>query len=112
MYSARIHRDAVMAELNNAHARFKELLRSTLRRLDQAFWARDDDIARRMGWQISRARFGVRRYRDPRFDGPIPVPEPRSHEESALAAGGGGAYREDLFRSGEAFPGMSWRVPT
>ncbi len=35
---------------------------------DQAICARDEEIARRLGWQVTRTGFGARTYRDPRFD--------------------------------------------
>jgi hypothetical protein len=48
--------------------RTKELVDRWLSLVDQAICAREDEQARRHGWQITRTGLGARRYRDPRFD--------------------------------------------
>ncbi|MFF3442103.1 hypothetical protein [Streptosporangium sp. NPDC002721] len=42
---------------------------------DEVLCARDDRIAERLGWQVTRTGFGARTYRDPRFDRPAPARE-------------------------------------
>src|SRR5262245_61734802 len=75
-----------MTERNNARAQFKTLLHNA----DEAFWARDDAIARKMGWQIDRKRFGGRRYRDPRFDSLRAQAEVGDEEPTVSPHGSGG----------------------
>ncbi|WP_327586402.1 hypothetical protein OHA25_04885 [Nonomuraea sp. NBC_00507] len=50
--------------------------------LDERICARDDDIATRMGWQITRTGFASRTYRDPRF-GQLKVADVQPERRSA-----------------------------
>lgn len=57
-----------MTEDNRAERRPRRLLSRAMEWFDRAYWARDDDIAHRMNWQVQRGRRGRRKYRDLRFD--------------------------------------------
>lgn len=68
------------------------LLSRAIQWLDRTYWARDDDIAHKMKWQVMRGRRGRRRYRDLRFDVLLIVREARARRPATLAGrrGAGG----------------------
>ncbi len=72
-----------MAEGKGEGRRPRELLNRAIEWLDRSFWARDDDIAQRMNWQILRGRRGRRKYRDLRFDVLLIVRETRARKAAA-----------------------------
>lgn len=73
-----------MAEGNGKVRRPKKPLTRAMEWLDRWYWARDDDIARKMNWQIFRGRRGRREYRDLRFDVLIIVRETQARKAAAV----------------------------
>ncbi|MEV5412404.1 hypothetical protein AB0K60_26670 [Thermopolyspora sp. NPDC052614] len=75
-----------MAEGKRKGRRPRELFGRAIEKLDRSFWARDDDIAQRMNWQILRGRRGRRKYRDLRFDVLLIVRETRARKTATTFA--------------------------